>query len=144
MRFLGGVLNETSQTSNNTRKGTLFKTLISSGQNFRFSGSFTYSESTSGTLTIQQGEVGLGLHFYPHHSEPTPFFQPFFHGEIVGTFGSEDETSTSDPKKTVYNGAYNIGVGIDINFSRTFGLLVRTEVHNSRQHRILVGFLQGY
>ena len=144
VRFLGGALEESADSGSNIRKGTLFKTLISNGENFRFTGSFTYSQSTSGTLTVLQGEVGFGFYVYPHHREPVPFIQPFFHGEVVGTFGTEDETSNADPKKKVYNGSANIGVGMDINFSRTFGFIVGAEVHNFKQHRVIVGFLQGY
>ena len=142
VRFLGGALTETSSSQN--QKGTLFKTLISFGHNLRFTSSFTYSQSTYGKISILQGEVGFGATYYPHFSEPVPFLLPYLHLEAAGLFATEDDTSTTNPKEQKYSGAANIGVGMDINFSRTFGLTVGMEVHNSKQHRILVGFLQGY
>jgi len=142
VRFLGGTLNETS--SSQKQKGTLFKTLISFGHSLRFTSSFTYSQSTYGKVNILQGEIGLGATYYPHFSQPVPFFLPYLHIEGVGLFATEDDTSTTSPKEKKYSGAANIGVGMDINFSRTFGLTIGMEVHNSKQHRILIGFLQGY
>ena len=142
VRFLGGTLNETSSSQN--QKGTLFKTLISFGGNLRFTSSFAYSQSSYGKINILQGEVGFGATYYPHFSEPVPFFLPYLHLEGVGLFATEDDTSTTNPKEQKYSGAANIGVGMDINFSRTFGLTLGMEVHNSKQHRILIGFLQGY
>ncbi len=144
IKFFGGPLTETQEASTNYKKGTLFKTLISYGENLRLTSSFTYSQSSQGQINFLQGELGFGAAFYPHYSEPVPFFQPYLHLEAVGVFGTEEDLSNTNPKEQRVNGAANIGVGMDINFSRTFGILVGVEVHNFKQHRLLVGFLQGY
>ena len=144
VRFFGGPLTETEESSANYKKGTLFKTQLAFGSTFRFAGSFAYSQSSMGTINILQGDLGFGASFYPHYSEPVPFLQPFLHVEAVGIFKTEDDTSNADPKEKTYSGGLNLGVGMDINFSRSFGLLVGAEVHKFKQHRIFVGFLQGY
>ena len=144
VRFFGGQLTETQTSSTNHKKGTLFKALISYGGHLRFTSSFAYSQSSHGQKNITQGELGLGAALYPHYSEPIPFFQPHLHIEAVGILGTEDDTSNINPKKQIVGGAANIGVGMDINFSRTFGILVGVEVHNFKQYRLLIGFVQGY
>ncbi len=144
VRFFGGPLAETEESSVNYKKGTLFKTQLSFGNTFRFAGSFAYSQSSMGTINILQGDLGFGASFYPHYSEPVPFLQPFLNVEAVGIFKTEDETSNADPKEKTYSAALNFGVGMDINFSRSLGLIVGAEVHNFKQHRLFVGFLQGY
>lgn len=144
IKFFGGPLTETEESSASPKKGTFFKTLLAYGSTFRFTGSFSYSQSSMGTINILQGEVGLGTSFFPHYSEPVPFLLPYLHVEAVGLLKTEDDTSNANQKEQSYSGAANIGVGIDINFSRTFGLLVGAEVHNFKEHRIFIGFLQGY
>ena len=144
VRFLGGTAQENKDSGKYIQQGSLFKGLVSNGTNVRFSGSFTYSQSTFSTFTIQQGEIGLGIMYYPHYTEPVPSIQPFFHLEGVGLFTIKEDTSSLYPKNQDIGVTANIGVGMDINFSRSLGLVVGAEIHNFKQHRVLIGFLQGY
>ena len=144
IKFFGGPLIETEDSSATSKKGTFFKTLVAYGSTFRFTGSFSYSQSSMGTINIIQGEVGFGTSFFPHYSEPVPFLLPYFHTEAVALLKTEDQTSNADLKEQSYSGAVNIAVGLDINLSRTFGFTLGTELHNFKEHRTFIGFLQGY
>ena len=138
IKFYGG----TWETPASESSGTLFKTSLSTGTLFRFLGSFSYSQGTESTTNIIQGELCLGVSFYPAAFFPKSLIQVFLYLEAGGLLGTKKPEGAK--KSTFQKEAINIGVGFDWNLFKSFGLNFAVEQQKIEQIRFLIGFFQKY
>ena len=110
--------------------GLLFKTFLSGGNILKYSTSFTLASAKNYT----QGEFSLGGHLYPLNFYKSSFVQPFFYVEASLGIGAYN-------KKTRTDGGHNLGVGLDIDIYKNYGLGLVVESHNALEKslRLLIG-----
>ena len=104
---------------------------------FRWSSSFAYSIATK----YSQGEFGIGGVFYPLYSLSKSIVQPLFY--VDGFIGLGRMTNqTTSKEETRMDAGYNMGVGVDIEIFKKYGLNFIIESHSGGEasQRMLIGF----
>ena len=121
---------ETPGEGSRTDQGALFKTFLSGGNILKYSTSFTLAIAKNYT----QGEFSLGGQIYPLDFYRGSFIQPFFYLEASLGIGAYN-------KKTRTDGGHNLGVGLDIDLYKNYGLGLLIESHNALEKslRLLIG-----
>ncbi|MBG09341.1 MAG: hypothetical protein CME68_11320 [Halobacteriovoraceae bacterium] len=128
IKILLGV--ETPGEGTRLDQGLLFKTFLYGGNILKYSTSFNLSAAKE----YVQGEFSIGGQLYPLDFYKKSFVQPFFYLEATLGIGSYN-------KLTRIDGGHNLGVGLDIDFYKNYGLGIIVESHNALEKslRILVG-----
>ena len=111
-------------------QGLLFKTFLYGGNVLKYSTSFNLSVAKK----YVQGEFSIGGQIYPLDFYKKSFVQPFLYLEAVLGIGAYNKITRVD-------GGHNLGVGLDIEFYKNYGLGLIVESHNALEKslRILIG-----
>ena len=143
-KFYGGTWKNPNTNNNKVNSGTLFKAALVTGNIFRFGGSFSYSQGTTSTKSLVQGDLCFGLYMYPMGDISGSLFQISLYLEAGGLVGSEEVTGLGSRPTTNSDLSYNVGVGLDIHLFQSFGFNFNVENHKMNQFRMLFGFFQNY
>ena len=121
---------ETPGEGNRLDQGLLFKTFLSGGNILKYSTSFTLAVAKNYT----QGEFSIGGQLYPLNFYHSSFVQPFFYLEASLGIGAYN-------KKTRTDGGHNLGVGLDLDIYKNYGIGLLIESHNALEKslRLLLG-----
>ena len=110
--------------------GLLFKTFLYGGNILKYSTSFNLSVAKD----YVQGEFSIGGQIYPLDYYKKSFVQPFFYIEAALGIGAYN-------KLTRIDGGHNLGVGLDIDLYKNYGLGLIVESHSALEKslRLLIG-----
>ena len=113
--------------------GMLLKAYLSGGGRLKYSSSFALVTASN----YYQGEFSLGGHFYPLNNFSESFLQPFFYLEAALGVGAYKKITRTDA-------GHNIGVGLDVEIYKRYGISLIIESHQAAENslRIIFGIIK--